>query len=85
MAEHGRYRQCKLRCANSWQVAWIEEHGAHVGYKVQLLPKQNLWEVVEVFDPPLDRDQVKEMEANYRAGMPSTRDTYKDKRKKASA
>ena len=89
MAEVITYYQCKLTRplpgsshVTSEMVAWIAR-GTKVGNRVQLMPSGEFWTVAEVYEHGLPSDVIKDMEANYRAGMPSTRDTDKDKRKKA--
>lgn len=83
-----QYIQCRLtRPSGRTQMVmtiWIEARGAKKGAQVELLPSRELWTVVEVYgDVSVDHDKIKDMEANYRAGLPSTRDTTKDKRKRA--
>lgn len=84
MSRPPQYFQCRLRCGNTEMIGWIEKRGARVGYYVELLPEEKLWEVIEVYTHGLPEDVIKDMEHNYRAGMPSTRDTAKDKRKAMS-
>ncbi len=67
-------------------MGWVEARAAKVGAEVELMPSRQLWKVGYVHnDVVVDKDHVKEMEANYRAGMPSTRDPSNDKGKKAHA
>lgn len=80
-----QYYQCHLamvRCPNIRTTGWIEAKGAIVGAKVEILPQGEFWEVLQVHGIEASKELVKDMEADYRAGMPSTRDTKKDKRKR---
>lgn len=77
-----QYYQCKLVHGTREMIAWIESRGARVGLSVELLPAKETWHVAEVYEHGLPADVIKDMEHNYRVGMPSTRDTAKDRRKK---
>lgn len=55
------YRQCTLRAQNTEQVAWIEERGARVGFRVTLKDTedpQQLWTVMTVSNHRLSKEDV---------------------------
>lgn len=81
-----QYYQCKLsmvRMPARQTVGWIEASAAKVGLKVELLPDKEWWEVMEVnTSTPQSITKLKDREKINRRGLPSTRDTRKDERKR---
>lgn len=66
--------QCKLKLADgSTTIGWIEERGAKVGHKCELLEDGKFWEVVEVYQPPLEEKVLKEKQKRDRDCLPSIR------------
>lgn len=61
-----RYRQCRFRRGPERTVAWIEERGAKVGMRVDLLTldENGAWEVESVMGAPLAAAALKEMQDN---------------------
>jgi hypothetical protein len=76
-----QYYQCKLSQGNTIRTAWIEAKGAKVGVFVELLPDHTFWHVDEVYSHGLSEDVLKERERINRKGLPSIRDTKKDKKR----
>lgn len=86
-----QYLQCKMqrKIGNTNSTitthGWIEARGAKVGSQVELLSDDKsysgLWTVIEVFEPKISHEVLKENEHQRRQGLPSIRNTEKDKRK----
>jgi hypothetical protein len=71
MPTEKKYYQCHLRQGDKEQVAWIEERGAKLTAKVELLPSKELWEVVEVNGPAFPERMLKEHQLMHRGSLPS--------------
>jgi hypothetical protein len=75
--------QCRLERKEGDSVfvlaAWIDLKTAKVGSEVELLPSGEFWTVKEVFSA-MPEDVIKETQRQRRAGLPSIRDTKKDKK-----
>lgn len=54
------YKQCKLTQNNSETRGWIEDRGAKLGVKVELVGHDGLWLVEEVGTVELTRSEVSE-------------------------
>lgn len=66
------YQQCRLNRGQLETFGWIEIRGARVGCSVEMLPDRTMWDVVEVFDAPILReDQLREMQTLNRKSLPS--------------
>jgi hypothetical protein len=65
MADDENYSQCLLLKDNQRQVAWIPSRGAKVGYKVELLPEGEFWQVSEVYST-LPKRTLQEQESGRR-------------------
>jgi hypothetical protein len=65
------YHQCKLKLGDTYTVGWIEERGARKGARVELKSDGQFWEVVEVYNPGMDADKLREKQANDRNALPS--------------
>lgn len=85
-----QYVQCYLKSVDKtsmFQTAWIEARGAIPGAQVELLTVDDgpqLWEVVRAFaGVRIPKDVLKETQRQRRVGLPSIRDTEKDKRQQA--
>lgn len=63
--------QCKLQRGTGVITCWIEERGAKVGYRVEILPDKNWWDVVEVYQPPMTKEQLSAKQRNDRNALPS--------------
>lgn len=70
-----RYRQCKFRRGPERTVAWIEERGAKLGARVDLLTLDTVgvWEVETVMGAPLVAEALKEMQDNNHNAFASLR------------
>lgn len=68
-----KYQQCKLGRNGKTTTAWIEQRGCIVDALVVLKihPVNETWRVIEVFDPVMDEDQLKEHKAMHRGSLPS--------------
>lgn len=66
-----QFFQCRLQRGESETTAWIEARGAKVGVTVQLLPVDELWQVVEVYKHALPEDALKEKQRLNRRSLPS--------------
>lgn len=66
-----QYFQCKLSFGAKQTTAWIEERGAKVGARVEILPSRELWEVREVFGPGMPENMLKEHQRMHRGSLPS--------------
>ena len=65
---------------------WIPERAADVGATVEVLPDRGLWLVEKVYsDVPILDVVLKETQRQRRAGLPSLRDTAKDKKARDNA
>lgn len=76
--------QCRMRRIDFpfYTTGWIPAHAAKVGKKVEVLPEGNFWEVVEAYaDTSQPSDYLHEREKVRRKGLPSIRDTKKDKKR----
>lgn len=65
------YYQCKLRQGETHTTGWIEGRGAKVGLRVELLPDKDLWEVLEVFQPPMPESVLRDHQLMHRGSLPS--------------
>lgn len=65
------FLQCRLRRGAKEQTTWIEARGAKAGSSVELLPQRELWEVVEVFYPPMSEAMLKDHQRMNRRSLPS--------------
>jgi hypothetical protein len=70
--------QCRLRHDDGGEtIAWIEERGAKVGdrpTRVELTTADgDFWEVIEVFQPPMKGEALRQKQANDRNALPSIR------------
>ena len=67
------YRQCSFKQSNKRTVAWIEERGAKVGYKVSFKDEDDggLWEVTSVSDSRITEEAAKRTERLYKNAFPS--------------
>ena len=65
--------QCKFRGADGGEtVAWIEERGASVGAMVELVTADGkFWEVLEVYEPPMNGAALREKQTKDRNSLPS--------------
>jgi hypothetical protein len=72
-----KYFQCRLQQQKSpteiiHEQAWIPDHGAHLGYRVELKGQQGLWEVTSVdrgtYMEQADLADKQRMDRNQRAG-----------------
>jgi hypothetical protein len=63
--------QCRLRCLTGETVGWIEERGAKVGNVVELKTDGQLWDVVEVFQPGMEEEALRQKQRNDRGALPS--------------
>lgn len=79
-----QHYQCRLslvRCPQIRTTGWVEARAAKVGAKIEILPDKEFWEVLEVYtSTPQSLAKLKDREKTNRKGLPSTRDTKKDKR-----
>ena len=64
--------QCRLQ-RDSYEVrCWIEERGAKVGNSVELKSLDGkFWAVTEVFTPGMEKEKLREKQANDRNSLPS--------------
>lgn len=64
----GRYRLCGLAQGNARTQGWIEDRGAKVGNRVEILDEgmTGLWDVTGVGDTVLSKAEVREKEARGR-------------------
>ena len=67
------YVQCKFRRGSERTVAWIEQRGAKVGARIELLTLDDAWEVEAVHDGALTQAALKEMQDLNRNSLPSIR------------
>lgn len=65
------FYQCKLRRGAGFATFWIEERGAKVGARVELLKPKEFWEVLEVYRPPMTEEQLSAKQRNDRNALPS--------------
>jgi hypothetical protein len=66
--------QCRLRQGATETIGWIEARGAREGWRVELKTEQfdnGEWLVVDVFQPGLDSETLREKQAIDRKGLPS--------------
>lgn len=49
-----KFYQCALHQGDTRTVGWIEARGAKSGARVELKGQSGLWDVVSVFQPPID-------------------------------
>lgn len=72
-----KYYQCRLKQQGPnntilWEQSWIPDHGAHLGFRVQLKGEEGLWEVTSVdrgtFMEQADIAEKQRMDRNQRAG-----------------
>jgi hypothetical protein len=71
--------QCNLSREGTITTAWIPERGARLGAAVEVPELGGYWTVVHV-GVSQDLSTLKEREKINRKGLPSTRDTKKDRR-----
>lgn len=66
------FYQCKMRLGASETVGWIEERGAKVGAKVELLTADGeFWTVAEVYPTGLEEKTLRAKQALDRNSLPS--------------
>lgn len=66
--------QCRLRQGVTETVGWIEARGAREGVRVELKTDEfndGDWLVVEVFEPGIDGETLREKQGFDRKGLPS--------------
>ena len=57
------YKQCKLESGNTTRVAWIEEHGAKMGFQVALQgDPDKWWKVTSVGSTRITKEQARILE-----------------------
>lgn len=66
-----QYQQCLLRRGTLETTRWIEARGAKTGARVQVLPDDEMWDVVEVYPHSLPEDVLKETQRLNRNSLPS--------------
>lgn len=66
-----KYFQCRLQRGDTETTGWIESRGAIAGRTVELLPSKDLWQVVQVFEPGLAENLLKEHQKLNRGSLPS--------------
>jgi len=67
------YRWCLLRNGNTHTKGYIEERGAKLGAKVELLDSdtEGLWEVITVSDSRITREELNKQQKKSRESFPS--------------
>jgi hypothetical protein len=65
------YYQCRLRRDDHETTRWIEDRGARVGARVEVLPSRDLWEVTQVFHPGLPESVLRDTQRLNRGSLPS--------------
>lgn len=69
-----RFKQCKFKKGDTYTIAYIPEHAAKVGNRVELLTLDgDFWEVISVSEQSVSKQAVKDNERNYKAFQASTR------------
>lgn len=68
------YYWVQMRNGDKHTCGYIEERGAHVGYKVELVDLDGeMWEVMSVAETPVTKEYVRNNEKRYKAFQTSTR------------
>lgn len=67
-----KYHQCKLRLGDTETVGWIEERGAKLGAKVELIKMDgNFWTVTHVSKFGISAKDLKDKQERDRHCLPS--------------